>query len=117
MSIRVSGGYSSFYSCFGLLPSDFFFIFLLLLVIGLSGIVIFHEVILLVLLSMELICLAVLLLLLSGSDIFVDSSGPLFVLIVLTVVAVESALALGIFVVYFRSVGGIEVDVIRSLKG
>ena len=117
----VFGGCRGLVGCFDgwfvLLPCDIFFTVLLLLLVGFCGVVLFYDTVLLVLLAIEIMCLAVMLLLLVFSSIFTDVFGLLFVLIVLSLVAVESAISLGIFVMYFRLVGGTELDLIEFLKG
>ena len=70
-----------------------------------------------VLMSIELILLAVNINLVSFSILLGDLSGQIFTLFILTVAAAEAAIGLAIIVVYFRNSGTIRVEEIDKLKG
>jgi NADH-quinone oxidoreductase subunit K len=70
-----------------------------------------------ILMSVELMLLAVNLNLVAFSAHLGDLTGQVFTMMVLTVAAAEAAIGLAIVVVYFRNRGTIEVDDISTLKG
>ena len=70
-----------------------------------------------VLMSIELILLAVNINLVSFSIFLQDLSGQIFTLFILTVAAAEAAIGLAIIVVYYRNAGTIRVEEIENLKG
>ena len=73
--------------------------------------------IIVILMSIELILLAVNINLVSFSIYLGDLSGQVFTLFILTVAAAEAAIGLAIIVVYFRNSGTIRVEEIDKLKG
>ena len=85
--------------------------------IGVAGIFINRKNVVVILMSIELILLAVNINLVSFSIYLQDLTGQIFTLIVLTVAAAEAAIGLAIIVVYFRNSGTIRVEEIDSLKG
>jgi len=82
-----------------------------LMLIGMSiiGMVVFSVNMILVLISIERMLLGVNLQLVMYSLYYNDIIGQVLSLIVLTVAAAESAIGLGIVVVYYRTRGGIEL--------
>jgi len=70
-----------------------------------------------ILMSIELMLLAVNLNLVALSASLGDLVGQVFALLVLTVAAGEAAIGLAIIVVYFRKTGSIAVDDINMMKG
>ena len=70
-----------------------------------------------ILMSIELILLAVNINLVSFSIYLNDLSGQVFTLFILTVAAAEAAIGLAIIVVYYRNAGTIRVEEIDKLKG
>lgn len=90
---------------------------LLLFFLGTSGLFLFRNNIIVVLMGIELMLLAVNLLLVFFSVQLDDLLGQLFALFVLTVAAAESAIGLAILVVYYRLRGIIAIDYISALKG
>ena len=70
-----------------------------------------------VLMSIELILLAVNINLVAFSIYLNDLAGQVFTLFILTVAAAEAAIGLAIIVVYFRNSGTIRVEEIDELKG
>ena len=73
--------------------------------------------ILVMLMSIELMLLAVNLNFLVFSVYLDDLLGQLFALLILTVAAAESAIGLALLVVYYRIRGTIAVEFINLLKG
>ena len=90
---------------------------LLLFLLGLWGIFAVRRNIILVLISLELILLAVNFNFIVFSVYLDDILGQIFALMVLTVAAAESAIGLAILVVFHRLRGAISIDHICSLKG
>ena len=85
--------------------------------IGVVGIFLNRKNIIVILMSIELILLAVNINLVSFSIYLGDLSGQVFTLFILTVAAAEAAIGLAIIVVYFRNSGTIRVEEIDKLKG
>jgi len=90
---------------------------LVLFLIGLSGIFLNRKNILLLLMSIELMLLAVNFNFIIFSVFLDDILGQLFALLVLTVAAAESAIGLAILVVYYRIRGTIAIEFINLMKG
>jgi len=89
----------------------------LLFTIGIAGIIINRKNIIVILMSIELILLAVNINLVAFSTAFGDLTGQVYALFVLTVAAAEAAIGLAILVVYFRNRGTIAVEDINLMKG
>ena len=89
----------------------------ILLVLGIFGIFLNRKNVIVILMSIELILLAVNLNFVAFSAYLDDLAGQVFAMFVLTVAAAEAAIGLAIVVVYFRNRGSIEVDDISTLKG
>ena len=85
--------------------------------IGLAGIFLNRKNIIVILMSIELILLAVNINLVSFSIFINDLTGQIFTLFILTVAAAEAAIGLAIIVVYYRNSGTIRVEEIDQLKG
>ena len=85
--------------------------------IGVVGIFLNRKNIIVILMSIELILLAVNINLVSFSIFLNDLTGQIFALFILTVAAAESAIGLAIIVVYYRNSGTIRVEEINKLKG
>ena len=85
--------------------------------IGVVGIFLNRKNIIVILMSIELILLAVNINLVSFSMFLNDISGQIFALFILTVAAAEAAIGLAIIVVYYRNTGTIHVEEIDSLIG
>jgi len=90
---------------------------MILFLIGLTGIVLNRKNIIIMLMSIELMLLAVNLNFIIFSVYLDDIMGQLFALLVLTVAAAESAIGLAILVVYYRVRGTISVENIHLLRG
>jgi NADH-quinone oxidoreductase subunit K len=85
--------------------------------IGVVGIFLNRKNIIVILMSIELILLAVNINLVSFSIFLNDLTGQIFALFILTVAASETAIGLAIIVVYYRNSGTIRVEEINKLKG
>ena len=85
--------------------------------IGLIGIFLNRKNVIVLLMSIELILLAVNINLVSFSIFINNLDGQIFTLFILTVAAAEAAIGLAIIVVYFRNSGTIRVEEIEKLKG
>ena len=85
--------------------------------IGVVGIFLNRKNIIVILMSIELILLAVNINLVSFSIYMNDLVGQIFTLFILTVAAAEAAIGLAIIVVYYRNSGTIRVEEIDKLKG
>ena len=85
--------------------------------IGVVGIFLNRKNIIVILMSIELILLAVNINLVSFSIYMNDLAGQIFTLFILTVAAAEAAIGLAIIVIYYRNSGTIRVQEINKLKG
>ena len=90
---------------------------LILFLIGISGIVLNRKNIIVMLMSIELMLLAVNLNFIIFSVYLDDVMGQLFAILILTVAAAESAIGLAILVVYYRVRGSVTVENIHLLRG
>ena len=90
---------------------------LILFLIGISGIILNRKNIIVMLMSIELMLLAVNLNFIIFSVYLDDVMGQLFAILILTVAAAESAIGLAILVVYYRVRGSITVENIHLLRG
>jgi NADH-quinone oxidoreductase subunit K len=89
----------------------------ILFTIGVLGIFLNRRNIIIILMSVELILLAVNLNFVAFSAYLGDLVGQVFALFVLTVAAAEAAIGLAILVVYFRNRGTIAVEDVNLMKG
>ncbi len=89
----------------------------ILFTLGVLGIFINRKNVIVILMSVELILLAVNLNFVAFSSFLNDIVGQVFALLVLTVAAAEAAIGLAILVVYFRNRGTIAVEDINMMKG
>src|SRR5882672_10472438 len=89
----------------------------ILFTIGVLGIFLNRKNIIIILMSVELILLAVNINFVAFSAYLGDMVGQVFALFVLTVAAAEAAIGLAILVVYFRNRGSIAVEDINLMKG
>jgi NADH-quinone oxidoreductase subunit K len=85
--------------------------------LGIFGIFINRKNVIVILMSVELILLAVNINLVAFSTHLGDLVGQVFALLVLTVAAAEAAIGLAVLVVYFRNRGSIAVEDINLMKG
>ena len=89
----------------------------ILFTIGVFGIFLNRKNVIIILMSIELMLLAVNVNFVAFSAFLGDLVGQIFVLLILTVAAAEAAIGLAIVVVYFRNRGTIAVDDINLMKG
>ncbi len=89
----------------------------ILFTLGIFGIFLNRKNVIVILMSIELMLLAVNLNLIAFSAFLDDLVGQVFAMFVLTVAAAEAAVGLAILVVYFRNRGSIAVEDIDVLKG
>tara|TARA_X000001036_G_C20298570_1_gene651382 strand:+ start:310 stop:621 length:312 start_codon:yes stop_codon:yes gene_type:complete len=85
--------------------------------IGIIGIFLNRKNVIIILMSIELILLAVNINLVSFSIYLQNLVGQVFTIFILTVAAAEAAVGLAIIVIYYKNKGSINVDQISSLKG
>ncbi len=89
----------------------------ILFTIGIFGIFLNRKNVIVILMSIELILLAVNINFVAFSTFLGDLVGQVFALLVLTVAAAEAAIGLAILVAYFRNRGSIAVEDINLMKG
>jgi NADH-quinone oxidoreductase subunit K len=89
----------------------------ILFTMGVFGIFVNRKNIIVILMSIELILLAVNINLVAFSTHLGDITGQVFALFILTVAAAEAAIGLAILVVYFRNRGTIAVEDVNMMKG
>ena len=85
--------------------------------IGIIGIFLNRKNVIIILMSIELILLAVNINLVSFSIYLQNLVGQIFTMFILTVAAAEAAVGLAIIVIYYKNKGSIRVEQISSLKG
>jgi NADH-quinone oxidoreductase subunit K len=89
----------------------------ILFTLGIFGIFLNRKNVIIILMSIELMLLAINLNFVAFSAYLGDLAGQVFAMFVLTVAAAEAAIGLAILVVYFRNRGSIEVDDINLMRG
>ncbi len=89
----------------------------LLFTLGVFGIFLNRKNVIVILMSVELMLLAVNINFVAFSAFMGDMVGQVFTMFILTVAAAEAAIGLAILVVFFRNKGSIAVDDIASMKG
>ncbi|MDB5558340.1 MAG: nuoK [Enterovirga sp.] len=89
----------------------------ILFTIGVLGIFINRKNVIVILMSVELILLAVNINLVAFSSFLNDIDGQVFALFVLTVAAAEAAIGLAILVTFYRNRGSIAVEDINMMRG
>src|SRR3954467_1674572 len=88
-----------------------------LFTLGIFGIFLNRKNVIIIMMSIELMLLAVNINLVAFSTALGDLVGQVFALFVLTVATAEAAIGLAILVVYFRNRGTIEVEDIHMMRG
>ncbi|RDD33635.1 NADH-quinone oxidoreductase subunit K [Wolbachia endosymbiont of Cylisticus convexus] len=96
--------------------NHFLIVAAVLFTIGVCGIFINRKSIINILLSIEILLLAININLVAFSAFMNDIVGQIFVMFVLTVAAAESGVGLAILVVYYRSRGNIDVEQVNLMK-
>jgi NADH-quinone oxidoreductase subunit K len=89
----------------------------ILFAIGVVGIFLNRKNVIILLMSIELMLLAVNINFVAFSHFLQDVAGQIFVFFILTVAAAEAAIGLAILVVLFRNLRTINVDDLDELKG
>ncbi len=90
---------------------------LVLFFIGLWGLLVIRRTLIVMLMSIEIMLLALSTMFVNASSILDDITGQLVALFILTVAAAESAMGLAIMISYYRLTGSIELNSITTLKG
>ena len=85
--------------------------------LGTFGIFLNRKNVIVILMSVELILLAVNINLVAFSIYLQDITGQIFTMLILTVAAAEAAIGLAIIVAYYRNKGSIRVEEIDQMKG
>ena len=85
--------------------------------LGTLGIFLNRKNVIVILMSIELILLAVNINLVSFSIYLNDITGQIFTMLILTVAAAEAAIGLAIIVIFYRNKGSIRVEDIHEMKG
>ena len=89
----------------------------ILFTLGVFGIFLNRKNIIIILMSIELILLAVNINFVAFSAQLDDLAGQVFALLILTVAAAEAAIGLAILVIFYRNRGTIAVEDVNQLKG
>ena len=89
----------------------------ILFTLGIFGIFLNRKNVIIIMMSIELMLLAVNINFVAFSTVLKDLVGQIFAMFVLTVAAAEAAIGLAILVVYFRNRGTIQVEDIDMMKG
>jgi NADH-quinone oxidoreductase subunit K len=89
----------------------------ILFTIGIFGIFLNRKNVIVILMSIELILLAVNINMVAFSTHMNDIVGQVFALLILTVAAAEAAIGLAILVVFFRNRGSIAVEDVNMMRG
>jgi NADH-quinone oxidoreductase subunit K len=89
----------------------------ILFTLGVFGIFLNRKNVIIIMMSVELMLLAVNINLVAFSSYLNDLVGQVFALFILTVAAAEAAIGLAIVVIFFRNRGTIAVEEISQLKG
>jgi len=88
-----------------------------LFTLGIFGIFLNRKNVIIILMSVELMLLAVNINFVAFSHFLGDLTGQIFTMFVLTVAAAEAAIGLSIVMVFFRNRGTIEVEDVNRMKG
>jgi len=89
----------------------------ILFTLGLFGVFLNRKNVIIILMSIELMLLAVNINLVAFSAHLQDLVGQVFTMFVLTVAAAEAAIGLAILVTYYRNRGSIAVEAVNLMKG
>ena len=95
----------------------FIFIPVIIFFIGFSGIIFNKKNVILILISVELMLLAINFLLLVSSVYLDDRIGQIFALLILTIAAAESSIGLGLLIVYYRVSGSASIESVILMRG
>lgn len=89
----------------------------ILFVLGVSGIFLNRKNLIVILMSIELMLLAVNINFVTFSAYLHDLTGQVFSIFILTIAAAEASVGLAIVVIYYRNKGNIEVEDVNQMKG
>lgn len=89
----------------------------ILFTLGICGIFLNRKNVITILMSIELMLLAVNINFVAFSAYLHDLTGQVFTMFILTVAAAEAAVGLAILVAYYRNQGTIAVEDINQMKG
>jgi NADH-quinone oxidoreductase subunit K len=89
----------------------------ILFVLGVCGIFLNRKNLITILMSIELMLLAVNINMVAFSVYLGDITGQIFAIFVLTVAAAEASIGLAILVIFFRNRGSIAVEDINAMRG
>jgi len=89
----------------------------ILFTIGVFGIFLNRKNVIIILMSVELILLAVNINFVAFSGHLNDLAGQVFALLILTVAAAEAAIGLAILVIFYRNRNSIAIDDVNVMKG
>ena len=89
----------------------------ILFTLGLFGVFLNRKNVIIILMSIELMLLAVNINMVAFSTHLQDLVGQVFAMFVLTVAAAEAAIGLAILVTYYRNRGSIAVEDVNLMKG
>ena len=89
----------------------------ILFTLGVFGIFLNRKNVIIILMSVELMLLAVNVNMVAFSAFLNDLAGQIFAMMILTVAAAEAAIGLAILVVFFRTRGSIAVEDVNMMKG
>jgi len=100
------------------IPQQYFLILsALLFCIGVMGIFLNRKTIISVLMSIEVMLLAININFVAFSTILQDMVGQIFAIFILAIAGAEAAIALAILVAYLHNKGNIEIADASSIKG
>jgi NADH-quinone oxidoreductase subunit K len=97
--------------------SHFLTVAAILFALGIFGIFLNRKNVIIILMSIELMLLAVNINFVAFSTFLEDLAGQIFAMFVLGIAAAEAAIGLAIIVVYFRNRGSIAVEDVNVMKG
>jgi len=97
--------------------NDYLTVAAILFTLGVFGIFLNRKNVIVILMSIELILLAVNINFVAFSSHLNDIVGQVFALLVLTVAAAEAAIGLAILVAFYRNRGSIAVEDVNMMKG
>lgn len=89
----------------------------LLFSVGVTGLFMNRKNVITILMSIELMLLAVNINFVAFSAHLQDIAGQVFSIIILSIAAAEISIGLAILVLYFRNRGSIEIEDINQMKG
>jgi NADH-quinone oxidoreductase subunit K len=97
--------------------TDYLIISSILLGLGMAGIVVKRDNVVVLLMCVEMILLAANINFVAFSHFLGDAAGQVFVFFILTIAAAEAAIGLAILMVLLRSRNTIDVEKLNTLKG